>query len=157
MAQFAGTLLHNPIVERFRLIELFSVLRSILISVGVSLSGPARAVPKRGVHDVAGAIIKKGLSGSVEVGLVLDVLVDLDRILLRELSGRVARSEHRLWLLLWVNIASAERRLVWLVLCVVMWMGLWHCLGTVSPRGGVERIVRLGNPLGIESELKYRN
>ena len=37
VAELARTLLHNSVVERLRLIELFSVLRSILISVLVLL------------------------------------------------------------------------------------------------------------------------
>lgn len=51
-------LLDNPIVERLRLVELFSVLSSILISVGVLFCGPAGAVPKGRVHHIAGAIIE---------------------------------------------------------------------------------------------------
>jgi len=82
VTQFTRTLPHNSIVEWFRLVELFSVLSSILISVSVSLSGPARAVPESRIHHVARAIIKKGLSRSVDIGLVLDVLVDFDCLLL---------------------------------------------------------------------------
>lgn len=79
MAQLSWALLHNSIVERLGLIELFSVLRSILISMGVSLGRPARAIPECRVHDVARAIIQERLPWAVQVGLVLDVLVNLDR------------------------------------------------------------------------------
>ena len=46
VAELARALLQNSIVERLRLIELFSVLRSILISVRVSLGCPACAIPE---------------------------------------------------------------------------------------------------------------
>jgi len=45
VAQLAWALLQNSVVERLWLIELFSVLRSILIGVSVSLGGPASAIP----------------------------------------------------------------------------------------------------------------
>lgn len=47
MAKFAWALLHNSVVERFWLIELFSVLRSVLIGVSVPLSSPTGIVPER--------------------------------------------------------------------------------------------------------------
>ena len=81
-------------VEWFWLVELLSVLSSVLIGVGVSLGGPARAVPESRVHDVARAIIEQRLSRSVQIRLILNVLVDLERSLLRELLGRVPRSEN---------------------------------------------------------------
>ena len=156
VAQFAWTLLQNSIVEWLWLIELFSVLRSILIGVSVSLSGPACAVPERRVHDVAGAIINKRLSGSVEIGLVLDVLVDLDCFLLWEFPWRITSAEHRFRLWLRVNITSTESRLIWCVLRMIMRMGLRHCLGTISSWGGIESIIRLWNPLSVESNTIYK-
>ena len=77
VAELARALLHNSVVERLWLIELFSVLRSILISVRVPLGRPARAIPQSRVHDVARAIIDQRLAGSIQIGLVLHVLVDL--------------------------------------------------------------------------------
>ena len=53
VTQFARTLPDDSIVEWFWLIELFSVLSSILISVCVLLGGPASAVPERRVHHVS--------------------------------------------------------------------------------------------------------
>ena len=46
VTQLSWTLLNNSIVERFGLVELFSILSSVLISVSVSLSGPASAIPE---------------------------------------------------------------------------------------------------------------
>ena len=46
MTQFSWTLSNNSVVEWFRLIELFSILSSVLIGVSVFLSGPAGAIPK---------------------------------------------------------------------------------------------------------------
>ena len=85
MAQFTRALLNDSIVEWFWLIELLSVLRSVLISMGVWFAGPAGAIPQGRVHHVSRAVIDKRLSWSIQVGLVLDVLVDLDSFLLGEL------------------------------------------------------------------------
>lgn len=93
MAELARTLLHNSVVERLRLIELFSVLRSILISVLVPLGRPARAVPQSRIHDVARAIIDQRLAWSIQIGLVLNVLVDLQVSFLRELTRRISCSK----------------------------------------------------------------
>ena len=46
VTQFSWALLNNSVVEWFWLIELFSVLGSVLICVSVSLGGPAGAIPK---------------------------------------------------------------------------------------------------------------
>ena len=73
VTQLSWALLNNSIVERLRLIELFSILGSILISVSISLSGPACAIPKSRVHNITRAIINKRLSRSIYIGLVLDV------------------------------------------------------------------------------------
>lgn len=154
MTQFAWALPSNSMVEWFWLVELLSVLSSVLIGVGVSLGGPARTIPERRVHDVARAIIEQRLSRSVQIRLILNVLVDLDRSLLRELLGRVPCSEDGLRLLFWVNIAGAESRFIWRIFRVIMRMGLRHGLGTVSPGGGVESIVSYWDPLCIESESK---
>ena len=112
VTQLARTLSHDSIVEWFWLIELFSVLSSILVGVSDSLSGPARAVPEGRVHHVARAIIKKGLSRSVQIGLVLNVLMNLNSFLLGELLRRISVLKHGLWLRLRVNIAGSERGLV---------------------------------------------
>ena len=81
MSQFTGTLLHNSIVERFGLIELFPILGSVLISVGVFLRGPAGAIPQGRVHHVPRAIIQERLTGPVQIGLVLNVLMNLNSFL----------------------------------------------------------------------------
>lgn len=46
MADFSGTLFHISLMERLWLIELFSVLGSILIGVSIFFGGPASAIPK---------------------------------------------------------------------------------------------------------------
>jgi len=127
-------LLDNPIVERLRLVELFSVLSSILISVGVLFSGPAGAVPKGRVHHIAGAIIEERLSRSIQICLVCYVLLELDSIFFGELFRRIAILEHRRWLSLWINITRSESRLIGRVLRVIMRMSKGHRLRAVSPR-----------------------
>ena len=84
VAQFTRTLPHNSVVEWFWLVELFSVLRSILISVSVFLCGPTGIVPKSGVHNVSRAIVEECLSWSVQICLICDMLLELNSILLRE-------------------------------------------------------------------------
>ena len=53
LTQSTGAVLHVSLVERLRLIELLSVLSSILVSVHVLLSRPARRVPQSRVHGVS--------------------------------------------------------------------------------------------------------
>ena len=84
MAKFSWALLNDSIVEWFWLIELFSVLGSILIGVSVWLCGPAGAVPESRVHHISRAIIKKRLPWTIQIGLVLNVLMDLDGSLFGE-------------------------------------------------------------------------
>jgi len=85
VTDFSRALSHNSIVEWFWLIELLSVLSSILIGVSVLLSGPAGTIPESGIHDIARAIINKRLSWAVQVSFVLDMLVDLNSSLSCEL------------------------------------------------------------------------
>lgn len=152
VSQFTGTLLHNSIVERFGLIELFPILGSVLISVGVFLRGPAGAIPQGRVHHVPRAIIQERLTGPVQIGLVLNVLVNLNSSISWEFLRRVASSENRWGLLLRVNIACTESSLIGFVFWMVMRMSLWHRLGAVSPRGGIQRVISDWNPFLVESK-----
>ena len=88
-------LLHNSVVERLRLVELFSVLSSILISVGVLFGCPAGAVPEGRVHYIARAIIEECLSWSIQICLICHVLLELDGLLLRELLPGITVLEYR--------------------------------------------------------------
>ena len=151
VAHLARTLPHDSVVEWFWLVELFSVLSSILVSVRILFGGPACAVPEGRVHHIARAIIEQGLSWSIQVSLVCNMFLELDCLLLGELLGWVAILEHGRWLHFWVDITRSESCFVRWVLRVIMWVRLWHCLGTISPRGGIERLIRLWNPLSIES------
>lgn len=85
VTQFTRTLSDDSVVEGLRLVELFSVLSSILVSVGVSLGGPACAIPEGRVHHVARAIIEERLSWSIQISLVLNMLVEFDSFFMREL------------------------------------------------------------------------
>lgn len=112
VAQFTRTLPHNSVVEWFWLVELFSVLRSILISVSVLLCGPTGVVPKSGVHNVSRAIVEECLSWSVQICLICDMLLELNSILLREFLRGVTIFEDRLGLSFWVNVAGPESSLI---------------------------------------------
>jgi len=85
VTDFSRALSDDSIVEWFWLIELLSVLSSILIGVSVLLSGPAGTIPESGIHDIARAIINKRLSWAVQVSFVLNMLVDLNSSLSCEL------------------------------------------------------------------------
>lgn len=112
VAQFTRTLPHNSVVEWFWLVELFSVLRSILISVSVLLCGPTGVVPKSGVHNVSRAIVEECLSWSVQICLICDMLLELNSILLREFLRGVTIFEDRLGLSFWVDVAGPESSLI---------------------------------------------
>lgn len=150
VSHLTRTLLDNPIVEWLGLVELFSVLSSILISVGVLLGGPARAIPESRVHHVSRAIIEECLSWSIQICLVCHVLLELDGVLFGELFGWITVLEHGRWLHLWINITGSESRLIWRILRVIMWMSKGHRFRAVSPGRRVQRLIGLWNPLGIE-------
>ena len=152
VTQFTRTLSDDSVVEGLRLVELFSVLSSILISVGVLLGGPARAIPESRVHHVSRAIIEECLSWSIQICLVCHVLLELDGILFGELFGWITVLEYGRWLHLWINITSSESRLIWRILRVIMWMSKGHRFRAVSPGRRVQRLIGLWNPLGIEPE-----
>jgi len=65
MTEFSGTLFHIPLMERLWLIELFSVLSSILISVSILLCCPACTIPKSRVHHISRTIILYWLPWSI--------------------------------------------------------------------------------------------
>ena len=88
------TLLDNPIVEWLRLVELFSVLSSILICVRVLLCSPACAVPEGRVHHIARAIIEECLPWSIQICLVSHVFMELNGFLLGELFLWIAILEY---------------------------------------------------------------
>ena len=154
VTELARTLSDDPVMERLWLIELLSVLRSILISVSIFFRCPASAIPQRWVHYISRAIIEEGLSWSVQISLVSHMLVEFDCFFLWEFSLRIAVSEDGLRLLLWIDVTSSKGSLIGWILWVIIWMSLRHCFSAISPRSRVERIVCLRNPLGIESSTK---
>lgn len=90
----AGTLLDVSLVEGLRLVELLSILSSVLIRVEVPLSRPAGTVPQGRVHRVARAVVEQRLSRSVEILLVLHVLVEFASHFSGEFTGGIAIPEH---------------------------------------------------------------
>ena len=115
MTNFSRTLSNNSIVEWFRLVELFSILSSILISVGVLLSSPAGTIPEGRVHHVTRAIIQQRLSRAVQIRFILNVLVNMHSFFFRELFRGVSVFEDGAWLCFWVDITRPECRFVWLI------------------------------------------
>lgn len=151
VTQLSWTLLNNSIVERFGLVELFSILSSVLISVSVSLGGPASAIPEGWVHHVARAVVKERLSRSIKTSLILDVFMDLQGSLFRKFPWRITVPEHRRRLLLWINEARSESRFIWSIFWMIVRVSLWHGLSSVSPGRGIESVVSVWDPLCIES------
>ena len=66
------------------------------------------------------------MSWSVQVGLVSHVLMEFDRLLLRELLLVVSGSVDLAWVSLGVQVASSEGGLVRRILGVVCWMSVGH-------------------------------
>ena len=155
VSQLAWALSNDAVVEWLGLVELLSVLGSLLVGVSIFFSCPAGAVPEGRVHYVARAIIEQSLPRAVEIGLVSHVLLEFYSLLHRELLGRITASEYRFGLSFGVHETGSEGRLVRLVLRVIMGVGLRHSLRPVSPRGGIKGVIRRRNPLGIESVRKY--
>ena len=138
----ARALLDVSLVERLGLIELLSILRSVLIRVDIFLSGPAGTVPQRRVHRVARAVVEERLSRTIEVLLVLHMLVESPGDLAGEFTAGIAILEHRAGLLLGVDVTRAESRLVGSVVRMVM--GMSEGLGSraISARSGIQGVVR---------------
>ena len=88
------TLLDNSVVEWLWLVELFSVLSSILICVGVLLSSPTSVIPESRVHHIARAIIEECLPWSIQICLVSHVFMELNGFLHGELFTWIAILEH---------------------------------------------------------------
>lgn len=103
-------------MEWLWLIKLLPVLCSSLISVYVLLGGPTSVIPESRVHHVTGAVINQHLSWPVEVSLISDHLLNVEVLLICELSAWVSSSEHTLGLASWVSVAGTEGGLVGLVL-----------------------------------------
>lgn len=116
MSQLAWTLFDNTVVEWLGLVELLSVLGSLLIGVRIFFSCPAGAVPEGRVHYVARAIIEQSLSRAIQVRLVSHVLLEFYRFLERELLRRITTSEYGFGLRFWVDETGPEGCLVGLVL-----------------------------------------
>ena len=152
----ARALLDVSLVERLGLIELLSILRSVLIGVDIFLSGPAGAVPQRRVHRVARAVVEERLSRTIEVLLVLHMLVESPGDLSGEFAAGIAILEHRAGLLLGVDVARTESRLVGSVVRVVM--GMSEGLGSraISARRGIQGLVRSGDVGLVETGGGHR-
>ena len=130
-------------MEGLRLIVLLAVLRSVLISVEVAFSGPRGAVPERRIHRVARAVIVEGLSRTIQVLLVLNVLVEFARDFTAEGSVGISIPVDGGRVPLGIDVAGAERRLIWRIMRVVVRMSLGLSAGAIAPRGGIESLISL--------------
>ena len=137
MSDLSWALSDNSIVEWLGLVELLSILSSILVGMSIFFSCPASAIPKRRVHHIPRAIIEQSLSRTIQISFVRHVLLEFYSLFQREFLGRIPTSKHRFGLSLWINKTSAESSLVWLILGVIMRVALRHCFSTISPGSSV--------------------
>ena len=138
-------------MEGLGLIELLSILRSVLIRVEILLGGPAGTVPQRRVHRVARAVVEERLSGTIQVLLILHMLVEFPGDVVGEFAAGVAISEHRARMSLGVDVACAERGLIGRVVGMVMRMSERLGSRAISARRSIERLVCLGDHALIEA------
>ena len=138
-------------MEGFGLVELLSVLGSLLVSMHILLSGPAGGVPEGRVHSISRAIVHQRLPWPIQVGFVGHVLLELDSLFLRKLLVWVPGLEHGAWVLFGADVAGSEGGLVGRVLRVVCWVGQWLGLGAEPPGSRVEGVVRLRDVHLVES------
>ena len=75
------------LVEWFWLIELLSILGSLLIGMNITFSGPATAIPQSAVHNISRTIIFKCLSWSIDVSFIGNVFVNVDSFFSTEFSA----------------------------------------------------------------------
>lgn len=151
LSDLAWTLFRVSLVERLGLIELLSVLSSILVSVEVLLGGPGSTIPKSRVHGIAGAVVEKSLSWAIKVCLILNVLVEFSSSLSRKDLLRLSASKDAAGMSLWVQKACPESGFVWRILRMVIRMSERLSSGAISPRSCIKRIISLGNESLIET------
>jgi len=138
-------------MEWLRLVELLSVLCSLLISVHVFLSCPAGWIPEGGVHGITWTIIYESHPWTVQVSFVCYQFISLQVPFMWKLSNRVSSSKHWLWVSFGMAITGSESGLVWLVLGVVVGVSGWHSSGAVSSGCWFKWCVMLGNMYWIKS------
>lgn len=155
LGHFTRGLLGVSLVERLGLVVLLSVLSSRLIGVEVLLCGPGSAVPKSRVHRVARHIVIEGLTRTIQVRLILNVLVELSRSLGGEDSAGAAVSEDRRVLLLRVDVARSERRLIWRVSRVVLGVSGRLSARAISPRRRSQSIISRRDELRVEASRRH--
>lgn len=141
-------------MEILWLIELLSILGSLLICMDILLSGPASVIPKGWVHNVATAIIDEHLSWAIQIGFICHVRVNIQRLLHGKLFAWVSSSVNLAWMFLWVDITSSESGLVWSIVCMICWMSVGHCSQAISPGGGMKSIILLWNQALVKTD-KY--
>ena len=127
-----GSFSDLSLMEWFWLIKLFPILGSLLISVNVWFSCPAWSIPQCAIHNVSRTIIFKCLSWSVDIGFILNVLVDSKSLFSAEFSSWNSCSENLTWKFLWVYEWRSESSLAWFIRSMVVRMSEWHCVGAVS-------------------------
>ena len=95
------------------------------------------------------------MSWAVKVGLINDLLLDLEGGVLGELSSWLSSSKDLTWMLLWVDKTSSESGLVWCIFRVIIWVSRWLCSSAISSRGGVKGIIVSWDVNNVES-VKYK-
>ena len=141
LQQSARALLDRSVMEGLWLVELLSVLSSVLISVEILLRGPTCRVPECWIHHVSRAVVDEGLSLSVEVGLVCDQGLAFQSSLLWELFERVSGSKDLLGEYVWIHEACSKGCFVAFVFGMVSGMSWNLSLSAVSSRSGMHRFV----------------
>lgn len=151
LSDLSWTLSGVSLVEGLGLVKLLSVLGSVLVGVEVLLSGPAGSVPKGGIHRVSRAVVVECLSWAVQIGLILDVLVELSGALSRKDKIGISISEHATWMSLRVEETSSESGLVWRIPGMVVGMSERFGSSAISPGGSVQSIVGAWNQGLVEA------
>ena len=139
------------LVEWFRLIELFSILGSCLISMNILFSCPACCIPQCRVHNISRTIINQRLFLSIYVGLVLKMLVDLYCSFLWEFFCWISWSINWTWLYFWIYKTSSESCLAGSVVRMVIWMCLWFSSSSISSRSCIKSLICFWNMNCIKS------
>lgn len=137
-------------MEWLGLVELFSILSSLLISMDILFCRPTCAIPQSTIHYITRTIINKWLPWTIDISFIQNMLINFYCLLVRKFLVWNSRPKDLTWMSLWINIRSSEGSFTWNVWCMIIWMCLWHGISTISSRSSIQSIINFWNMNWIE-------
>lgn len=137
-------------MEWFGLVELFSILSSLLVRVHILLSRPRGRVPQLIADYIPWAVVHQRLSGSVQISFVLDFIKHFQILLGRDHVVTISVPVNLTGVSFGVDETGSESGLIGLVVCVVIGVSKRASLRSISSRGRIQSVVLCGNVHSVE-------